>query len=350
MARKSIKRANGSGSVYRRAGAHAKPWVAVSPSRYQEGTDGVVRAVRQQLGSYATKAEARAALEQFNQAPTDKYNLTVGDAWRVFIRKVEQSKSASTVAAYSAAWKKCSYMENWPLRTLRTDSMQEVIDNNREMSASTLNNIKIVLTAICDYGEKNDILRRNYAKFIELPRKERAIRDAFTELEVEKLRQAVDTVPFADVVYFMCWTGWRVGEVVQFRQQDFDRDAWTLTGGVKTAAGKNRTVPIPKPVRPIVERWADRGCTYIFADPATGRQMSTGTFRQKYFAPCCRAVGIRELTPHATRRTAETMAAKSGMRPELMLAIFGHTDYKTDVQHYIRPTVETISDAMEKMG
>lgn len=350
MARKAAKRGNGTGSVYRRAGAKRSVWVAFAPARYREDKDGVVRPVRQYLGSFPTRREAQEALDRFNKAPTDKYNMTVGEAYGIFIRKVQRDKSPSTVSAYAAAWKKFNYMDRWPLRELRTDAMQEVIDQNRDMSASTLNNIKIVFSAICEYGERNDILRRNYARFLELPEKERVVKDAFSELEVEKLRQAAGTVPFADVIYFMCWTGWRIGEVVLFQQQDFDRERWTLTGGIKTAAGKNRTVPIPKPVRAVVERWANQGHEYIFADPATGRKMSTKTFRAKYFAPCCETVGIRPLTPHATRRTAETMAAKSGMRPELMLAIFGHTDYKTDVQHYIRPTVETIEEAMAKMG
>ncbi|MCD8341223.1 MAG: site-specific integrase [Clostridiales bacterium] len=340
------KRTNGTGSIYKRG----RSWVAISPARYREDKEGVVRPFRQQLGSFPSKSEARAALERFNQAPTDKYNVTVGDAYAIFIRKVERDRSQAAVNSYSAAWKKMSYMERWPLRDLRTDAMQEVIDANADKSASTLNNIKIVFMAICEYGERNDILRRNYAKFVELPKKEKVVKDAFSDLELEKIKQAVDVVPFADVIYFMCLTGWRVGEVVLFRQDDFDRQNWTLKGGVKTEAGKGRVVPIPAPVRGVVSRWAARGSEYIFCDPNTGKKMTTAAFRQKYFAPALEQIGVRPLTPHATRRTAETMAAKSGMRPELMLAVFGHTDYKTDVEHYIRPSTDTIADAMAHMG
>ena len=77
MARKSIKRENGSGSVYKRSDLKRRPWVAVAPAKLGLDSNDKLRASRAVIGHYATAAEARAVLAEYLQNPTEKINITL---------------------------------------------------------------------------------------------------------------------------------------------------------------------------------------------------------------------------------------------------------------------------------
>ena len=63
MARKSIKRENGTGSVYKRKDLKRRPWVAVAPAELIRDDDArKVNAKQMIIGHYATAQEAKDAL------------------------------------------------------------------------------------------------------------------------------------------------------------------------------------------------------------------------------------------------------------------------------------------------
>lgn len=72
---KMTKRENGSGSIVRRKLANGIKYVAYAPAKYETIGDQV-RLVRQKIGSYDKKSDARAALDDFLKHPSSKYNYT----------------------------------------------------------------------------------------------------------------------------------------------------------------------------------------------------------------------------------------------------------------------------------
>lgn len=79
------------------------------------------------------------------------------------------------------------------------------------MSNSTLSKTKVLLTQLFDYAMQNDIVNKNYAKFIVLPKQVKNPKDCFTDLELKKIEQAID-VAHMPMLFWQCAT-----QVLEFR-------------------------------------------------------------------------------------------------------------------------------------
>ena len=72
MARKSIKRENGSGSVYKRSDLKRRPWVAVAPAKLGLDSNDKLRASRAVIGHYATAAGGKGGPCRISAKPNRK--------------------------------------------------------------------------------------------------------------------------------------------------------------------------------------------------------------------------------------------------------------------------------------
>ena len=57
-----------------------------------------------------------------------------------------------------------------------------------------------------------------------------------------------------DSILFLLYTGLRISEMIDLKTETVDLEAGTITGGTKTAAGKNRLVPIHSKIQSIVQK------------------------------------------------------------------------------------------------
>lgn len=79
------------------------------------------------------------------------------------------------------------------------------------------------------------------------------------------------------------------------------------------------------------------------------RSYTADNFRKDIFYPTLEKIGVRRLTPHATRRRMATSMSEADIREEDFIAMMGHTDFKVDVESYIFQTAEKLSKSIEKM-
>lgn len=353
--KRRVKRENGSGCICFRKDLKHKQWVAMAPAVYEyDPKTKTTKAKRPRIGTYATAAEAKEALREYLRMPSDKFAITFEQAYQEWSVRAFAKITDGGVRCYTAAWKKVpESMRRMRVRDIRTAQYQDIIDANAHMSNGTLNYLKILLVGICKYCMQNDVISKNYAQFVELPKKEQKEREAFSDLEVEKIKQAVGVVPYADVIYLLCYTGFRINELLSLTPFSYDRKAQVLVGGSKTAAGKGRVVPLADPfVVQIVEDWICKGGKAIICRTEgkyKGDAWKYPSFVRSCYTPALKQIGVRELTPHACRHTAITRAAKADLRPEEMMKIFGHASYDIEVQTYIHPDHDTLHRAMEKV-
>lgn len=216
MARKAIKRENGTGSVYKRKDLKRRPWVAVAPAELiRDDEAGRANAKQMIIGHYATAQEAKDALDEYRRNPTTKYNIILEDLHEEWKDIAYRSISKQTKDNYDACWMKLEPLYKHRFRDIRTAQMQAILDTYSAMSHSTLSKIKALLTQLYDYAMQNDIINRNYAQFLVLPNQTKTKKDCFSDLELEKIRKAAGIVPFADVILMMCYTGFRVSEFLE---------------------------------------------------------------------------------------------------------------------------------------
>ena len=133
----------------------------------------------------------------------------------------------------------------------------------------------------------------------------------------------------------MCYTGFRVSEFLELTKFNYNAKGNYLQGGKKTSAGKNRIVPIHHKIKSIVEKWLGKNGETIFCKE-DGSAMSPNYFRKYKYKAALKEIGVRELTPHATRHTFTTRLSQAGVRTEDIQTLAGHENYSMTANTYIK--------------
>lgn len=374
--RKEKKRSNGTGSIYFRKDDKINPWSASS----------TVAGVRVYIGSFPTKTAAARALQEFEYNPVTTLNITLEQLHGEWKNIAYKSLGKSVQENYNAAWRKLSPLYKRKFRDIRTGEMQAIIDyyespHHEEgaggklkyiddkgrgtytitdkpkicegLKHSALHKIKCLLTSMYTYALKNDIVNKNYAEFIELPPKNETSRSRFTDVQLEKIRQNIGIIPYADYIFAMCYLNFRVSEFLELTENDYyiaDGGIAVFVGGKKTEAGTDRIVPIHPKIKNIVTACLAKHGETIFCDE-NGNAITPDQFRRKIFYPAMQALDLPDdLTPHSCRRTFSTRMSAAGARQEDIIALMGHTNFDVDINHYINQEAKTLYNAITKMA
>ena len=365
------KRENGSGTVRKVKGARGTVYYAYAPAVYTEHTDGSVTCHREALGKFARVSDAKAALTEYNKHPSLKYNYTLADVQHDWKKEAYPDIGKSTQDGYNACWSQiCAAAPSLlkkPFRDIVTSDMRAVLDfwmeqheidvediygNKKKkkagpLSLSSMTKIKSLFNQLFKYAIANKITQINYAALVKIPRGAEAgtIR-ALTDAEFKIVEKNWKTVPGGDAVYALCFLGFRVSEFCQLTPSSYDPAAKTLKGGLKTEAGKNRTVPVHSNILPLVEGWAAANHASLYAD-SSGKPYNKDRFTRNVWKPAIKALGLpEELTPHSARHTCATRLSAAGARPEDIQQILGHSDYSETANTYINQDVSALHNAM----
>lgn len=337
------KREHGTGTI-RCDKRYKKPWIAIAPSsRYGQG--------RQYIGCYDTRREASEALDDFirNGRP-ELYNATVADVYGMWSKVHFQQVGDSAVSLYSSMWKRFSEVMELPIREMRTAHIQEIVNAGTSKSACEI--IKTMAVMLCKYAMENDIVSKNYAEFVKIPKFEKKEKRIFTRSEIEKLWQRSDDKR-VQAILLMIYTGFRIGEIVALNAEDIHIREGYIVGGEKTRAGKNRIVPIPPGIpelKAFLKAWT--------AETSQGRlfPMTVRSFRDRVFYDGLICAGLIKdadscpYTPHSTRHTFASLSAAAGVQPDKLQKIIGHASFNTTADIYIHQDIPALVSEMEKLS
>jgi integrase len=353
-----MRNPNGFGSVYKLPGNRRRPWVArvttgwktTIAKRGKHKGEEVVRQTYQILGYFEEKPDAIVALANHRVAPvSSRANITLGELYQEWSEAKYDKLTKSTADNYRAAWIYLSQHENVKMKEYRTAHIQRVLDKARKegKSQSTLQKIRSVAVMLCNHAMKNDIVHKNYAKLVELPKMEKKKKGRFSDLEVKKLWKNVD-VPWVDTILILIYTGMRITELLTLTRFSIDWDKNIITGGIKTDAGKDRVIPIHPKIIPLIKKYYDQsGETLISKD---GKMMSRDYYRKFIYYRTLEKVGLPKLSPHVCRHTFASMMADAGVDPASIQAIIGHSDYNTTANIYTHKDIGKLAEAMQKLG
>ncbi len=355
------RRPNGTGSVYKLKGTRAKPWVAWN---------------KKVIGTFATPSEATLALDDYNKhnMPADVYTCTLGDVYGLFLKSDEYQKlTEKGREGLRVAWGRFSPLADRPARTLGTEDFQSIIrsamklpqykpltpaeyralppSKQKKYDALTATppeplgydakaRMKQLAVHLYRVMIRLKLVDTNYGELIVLPRAAKPSKRNFTGEEQAALRanDADDTVK---MILIMVDMGLRIGELLTLPQSRVDLDGGVITWGSKTEAGKDRPIPIPAATRQYVDYFyaqASPGGLLVTRD---GKKISEDYFRKKMFYPTLDRLGIQYkesgrnvLTPHRARHTFIADAVKSGVAPEALKTVAGHSKYSTTIDKY----------------
>lgn len=347
-----MKRANGTGSVVKLSGTRRRPWAVKVSGRNQYGH------VVQKVVSYHEKAsEAQLALDEYNRArasgtapAVNNLSLTVAevfDAWKS--REYRKLKPAS-IQSHNAAWnKRVSRFASRKMRDLTLDELQALLDEDEDagLSQSSINNDALLIKALYSYSMERDIVGKDYSKYLDIPSVgAKRPRNALNDLQLAKLAQlAADGFPWADTVLMLCYTGFRVSEFLQLTRFSYHpEDGGYLQGGLKTAAGKNRIVPVHPKIKTYLAAWMEKGGETIICDEH-GNPLPPLKYRE-HFHQIAEQIGAPDATPHWCRHTFATLLHTSKADPLTVKWLMGHSTKSDITAHYTHDTIKVLKEAI----
>lgn len=322
-------RGNGQGSVYKLPNGKYRAVVTLG---YLD-EDGTAKRVTRSRSDFIRKKDAVDYLPTLRgEQKRREKALTLQQVYNLWFPTHEAGKS--TLACYRAAFNQFSPLHHMKFKEIEIEDWQECLDDC-EHGKRTRQNMKVVVTLLYKFAipRKLSADTTNHGNYIRVGAGEVGTREAFTGLEVEKIRAGIERgVPFADLVYCMIYTGFRPVEFLSLTKMSLRREERLLIGGGKTEAGTNRSVTISPKIWPIVERYAEIPGDALFSD--SGKRIGYKRLLREIFPSVLNACGIeRKLTPYCCRHTFATMLKRIEAPSKDKLELMGHTSEEM-LRHY----------------
>lgn len=232
------------------------------------------------------------------------------------------------------------------------------------VSKTTANNELRYMRSFFGWLHTEELIRKNPAAKLERIKCDKQKKSAFTELEVEKLRDACVNAWETAVVEILLSTGCRVTELINIRISDLEGDQLIVHG----KGNKDRIVYLnAKSIVAITKYLGERGDSnpYLFPGGFWGsaredcrnwykypdrvdaeRHCDAGSIEAKV-RKLGEKAGVKKAHPHRFRRTCATFALRRGMPIEQVSKMLGHEQIST-TQIYLDLTEEDLKQAHKK--
>jgi len=346
-ARKPRSAPNGAGCAFRRGSG----WVAQAVVGYRELPDDLQDPsnakqripIKRTKAGFSTKAEALAYIPKLKNA-VEQSTLTLQQVYDAWEKWYSPRVDPSTMAGYRAAYHYFGALAGRRICLITAGELQDCMDDCPK-GKRTHQNMKVVAGLIWKYAKSKHIVSQVDTEILYTGKGQSKKREALTDIEVEKIRKAMDTDRYADYIFSLCYLGYRPGEMLELRKDQVieHQGRLFLVEGKKTDAGRNRTVPVHQKIEPIIRsRMHVPGTDLIFPQYCftraskeqpvplfTGfKQMSDNYFREMVFKPLCARLGIAEgKVPYAARHTFSNMLKTAEGADIDKARLIGHSDY-----------------------
>lgn len=266
------------------------------------------------------------------------------------------------------------------LQGLRTEHIQAFINKQvrHGYAPATVKRQMATLKTALKQAVKNQLITRNPAEYVNMPKMEQKEIKSLTVDEVISLKRVIPDDTEGRALLFILGTGLRVSEACGLRWCDVSAEGihvnqitYTLNKkrvyeAPKTRAGK-RFIPLTDKLQAILDtqRQAQRrervkaGAAWQGSEPGKREQpvfateVGTPADRSnigRKLRACLDAAGLEHRGVHALRHTFASIWAQSGLDVETLSEVIGHTKVAFTMQTYVHSNTKTKRKAMEIMS
>lgn len=342
-----MRNPNGFGGVTKMSGNRRNPYRA----RVTVGWDENNKQQFKTIGYFAKRKEALEALAAYNANPAVFNNsiITFAEVYDKWSEQKYQTISDQNVKGYKAAYAVCDSIKNLKMADIKAAHLQAVVDASGK-NYPTLKKIKTMMSQLYDYAMQNDIVNKNYAKFVDIKKgreyERKLDRTPFTEEEIETLWMNLGRMEWIDTILIQIYTGCRIGELLDIKSADVNVDEKYMRGGLKTKSGKNRVMPLHERIVPLISKRLGDG--YNFLVSLNGGAVSYFTYRDTYWAKTMEQLKMSHL-PHDCRHTFASRADTVGMNKLCIKRIMGHKSQDITDQVYTHKEIEELITEVNKL-
>jgi len=295
--KKTMKRYNGSGSIYKRKNRR-KCWIVVAN----------LNGEKIYLGSFEVKKDAIETLDNFNWNKKSNYGKTFIEMYNLWSGRHYRNISEATKGNYIAILPRLESIFNVPVSSINLSTLQKVIDINQDGNKSIANKIKSLMLQVLDYALVNELITINYTKFLKIKNAPKVEKIIFSDDDIKVLKNTDDE--YASMILIYIYTGFRMRELLDLKKANVDIVNWCIIGGNKTESGKGRTVPIPEGIRDYILHFYNKNGVYLFEHKS--KPFTSSRYRIYIFDVAVKGL-TKGLTPHSTRHTYATLLARAGV-------------------------------------
>lgn len=326
-----MKRANGTGSVRKLSGKRRKPWAAYTPAVVDPVTGQYVRKL---IDTFKTRIEAEDAANSYSLNPYTLTDITLDELYADWSKRHFETISSSTRRTYEFGYKVLSEIGSMKVRDLNPQVLQSVLNKQKGKSKSTINQTRLIISQLCKEAMRLQIHTTDYSDLLISPAaKVQKDKEVFERSEIDLMWDAEYTVPYMEIPLILIYTGMRIGELATCKLEYINLEDRYILHGSKTEAGKNRIIPIPKKIYPIIERLCKKNKEYLIEK--NGQKVTIDHLRKHMYYKAISEINVKQLNPHACRRTYATMLNAGVNNKQYIQRILGHASFETTDRYYI---------------
>lgn len=332
--KKTSKRANGTGTAYKKNGKYVARWV----EGWYFDKNGKAQPKRTTKGGFASKTEALKYAQNHAVQRKDLYvrPKTIKDLWLEIEPRLFSKLSKDKITQYQLAYTRLNKIVNIPLEKITTSQIQNCV-NEQNTTYYPARDMKTVLSHIYKEGIRQDIVTQNLSKNIELPPLNAKEADAFTYEEIKKLWDYYHTNnTFAGYILLMIYTGMMPQEIRDLTPEMIDLEARTIYGcGAKTEERKKRKIALAEDIIPVVKTLIDNA--------KSSDAPIFGYAKQKFYDlyhETLKAAGIRDIVPYSARHTTANELMKGGIKLDDIKGVMRHKNMETTLKYFTDDLVD----------
>lgn len=329
---------NGYGCVTKLKGNRSRPWV-VKVTVYDEEGHG-----RQVPIDYAkTEEQGNIILGQYNDNPwnIDRNKVTLVELYNRWSKIKLPKLGNSLQSSLKAAFKHCQKYYGMKYRKIKAYHMQDCIDNCG-CSYSTQGAIKNLWGHLDRFAFECDIIEKMYSTITTAPPIPETTKEPFSEEQIQALWN-IQNQEWVDTVLIYLYSGFRLTELLGMKTEQVDLTEKIFKGGVKTASGKNRIVPIHSRILPFVTAQVEQGNEYLFS--YNGKKISQSQY-YIFWNSVMQQINA-EHTPHEARHTFRSRLDSAGGNKKCIDLLMGHKSKDVGERIYTHKTLQELRDTID---
>lgn len=328
---------NNYGCVTKLKGNRSRPWVVKVTVYDEEG-----HAKQVPIDYAETEEKGNIILAEYNNNPwnIDRNKVTLVELYNRWAKIKLPKLGDSLQSSLKSAFKHCSKYYGLKYRNIRAYQMQDCIDNCG-YGYSTQGAIKNLWGHLDRFAFECDIIDKMYSSITSAPPIPETSREPFTDAQVTALWKIKDE-PWVNTVLIFIYTGFRLNELLGMKTEQLNVKEKYFLGGIKTAAGKGRIVPIHKRIEPLVMELVEQGNSYLIS--YQGKRMSQTNY-YKFWGEVMEKIDA-DKTPHEARHTFETNLDNAKANRKCIDLLMGHKSKDVGNRVYNHKTIEQLRDTV----
>lgn len=270
---------------------------------------------------------------------------------RFIATKRLEGRSERTLKYYRITIEKMKKSLGKNVRAITTDDLRHYLaDYQRNSNASkmSIDNIRRNLSSYFNWLEDENYILKSPVRRIHKIKTTTAVKEAYSDDEMERLRDYCTEIRDLALVDMLASTGMRIGELVQLNIEDIDfneRECVVLGKG-----DKERIVYFDARTKLHLQEYLEirkDNNEALFVGLRSPHKRVTINGVELRIRQLGQAVGIKKCHPHKFRRTMATVAIDKGMPIEQVQKLLGHEKIDTTL-HYAMVKQSNVKNAHRK--